>query len=186
LGLSLAFFANLLVYYAFVSWMPTLLTSMGVAFDIALRGAFFFNLWGLPGAIAGAALVWWRGSRVGLLVFLTSAIVMSGILGFIIYSGQIEPVALFVVLSVAGGSVAGVQAGLYALSAAAYATHCRATGVGFVSGIGRIGPVVSGLGGAVVLAMAEGHTMFFIYIVVALLAAASGVLIVNRHTRAAT
>ena len=185
-GLSLAFFANLLAYYAFVSWMPTLLTSMGVQFEVALRGAFFFNLWGLPGALAGAALVWWRGSRFGLLVLLTSGILMGGILGFIINSPPIEPLSLMVALSIAGASVAGVQAGLYALSAAAYATHCRSTGVGFVSGIGRLGPVVSGLGGAFVLALSEGHTMFFICIVMTLLAAASGVLIVDRHTRPAT
>jgi AAHS family 4-hydroxybenzoate transporter-like MFS transporter len=53
----------------------------------------------------------------------------------------------------AGFCVSGGQVGANALSAGFYPTDCRATGVSWANGVGRLGSVVGSVGGASMLAM---------------------------------
>lgn len=89
---------------------------------------------------------------------------------------------MIVALSATGTCIGGLQAALYALAASAYPTSCRSTGIGFASGVGRLGPILSGFGGALVLALPDGQYMFFSGVVAALLLTVVGVLIVDRQT----
>jgi AAHS family 4-hydroxybenzoate transporter-like MFS transporter len=181
-GITLAFFANLMVFYAFANWVPTILTTVGMPLGQAIRGAFFFNLWGLPGAVLGTLLVARLGSRAGLMLILAGAIVSSAFIGYVLQHEDFERLAIMAGLSAAGAFVAGLQAALYSLAAASYPTACRSTGIGFAAGVGRLGPIASGFAGAFVLSLPGGPGLFFALVATVLLAAGIGVLIVDRHT----
>jgi AAHS family 4-hydroxybenzoate transporter-like MFS transporter len=180
-GLSLAFFANLAVTYAFFNWVPTMLTSMGMPLQVALRGALYFNLWGLAGALAGAILINWLGSRVGLLLVLGGAIVVAGTMGYIINTGVPTEASMIIGLSAAGTLVSGLQACLYSLAASAYPTTCRSAGIGVVAGIGRLGSIASAFLGGAILSLPAGQAVFFVIVAGVLVLAVVGVLVVNRH-----
>jgi AAHS family 4-hydroxybenzoate transporter-like MFS transporter len=181
IGLSLAFFANLAVTYAFFNWVPTMLTSMGMPLDVALRGALYFNLWGLAGALAGAVLINWLGSRIGLLLVLGGAIIVAGAMGYTITTGVPSETAMIVGLSAAGTLVSGLQACLYSLAASAYPTTCRSAGIGVVAGIGRLGSIASAFLGGAILSLPAGQAVFFVVVAGVLILAVVGVLVVNRH-----
>jgi AAHS family 4-hydroxybenzoate transporter-like MFS transporter len=181
IGLSIAFFANLAVAYAFFNWVPTMLTSMGMPLEVALRGALYFNLWGLFGALAGAVLINWLGSRVGLLLVLGGAIVVAVVMGYTINAGVPSAGAMIIGLSAAGTFISGLQACLYALAAAAYPTTCRSAGIGVVAGIGRLGSIASAFLGGAILSLQAGQAVFFVVVAAVLVLAVVGVLVVNRH-----
>lgn len=180
-GLSLAFIANLLVFYGFSSWVPTILTSMGLPLDVSIRGALYFNLWSLPGALVAGLLVGLLGSRWGLLLVLGAAIAVTAGMAYLILGGAPTSTSVMLTLSAAGAAVAGLQAALYALAAAAYPTNCRSTGIGFVAGIGRLGAIVSAFAGGVVLSQMNGEALFFAILALVLLVAVLAVFIIDRH-----
>lgn len=184
IGIAIAFFASLLVFYGFANWIPSILTSLGMPLSTALQGAMFFNLWGLAGAVGVAALVSRVGSRVGLLLVLGCGILATVGVILAITAADTHTLPIFIALSVAGAVLAGLQVGLYSLAAGAYPTDCRSTGVGFAAGIGRIGPIVSAYAGGLMLDLANGNLLFFCAIIAALLVAAVGVTLVNFHTPA--
>jgi AAHS family 4-hydroxybenzoate transporter-like MFS transporter len=184
-GIGIAFFASLLVFYGFANWIPTILTTLGMPLNTALQGAMLFNLWGLAGAVGVAALVSKVGSRLGLFLVLGAAALATIGVIFAITAVNTQVVAVFVALSAAGALLAGLQVGLYTLAAGAYPTDCRSTGVGFAAGIGRLGPIVSAYAGGLLLDLTNGNVLFFTAIILALVVAALGVFFVNRHTPAA-
>ncbi len=182
LGLSLAFFSGLMVFYCFSNWVPTVLTSMGMPLDVAIRGAFYFNMWSLAGAIGGGLLIAWRGSRTGLLLILGCALAVTVVMAYLILTGRPSELAVMIGLSCAGASASGLQAALYGLAAAAYPTNCRSTGVGLVAGVGRLGSITSAFAGGVVLSLPGGNGLFFVLVAGVLVVASLGILIVDRHS----
>jgi AAHS family 4-hydroxybenzoate transporter-like MFS transporter len=72
----------------------------------------------------------------------------------------------------AGFCVSGSQVGANALSAAYYPTDCRATGVAWANGVGRMGSVVGSVGGGTMLSM--GLTMPALFIMVGIPAVIAG------------
>lgn len=181
-GLVLAFFANLAVSYAFFNWVPTMLVSMGLPMEAAIRGAFHYNLWGLAGALLGATVIALLGSRAGLLLIVGTAVAVSGAMGVWILTGAIDETGVIVGLALAGTCISGLQAALYALAATAYPTNCRSSGVGFAGGAGRLGAIASAFGGAAVLALPDGAGLFFAMVTGLLLLAGAAILIVDRHS----
>ncbi|WP_337180554.1 MFS transporter [Sphingopyxis granuli] len=180
IGLTVAFFANLLVFYGFANWMPTILTSKGLPLEVALRGALYFNLFGLAGAVAVAAIVSKVGARKGLLGVLVGGIAASILLALVIETQPIPPQLVTLTLAVAGMFLAGLQVGLYALAAGAYPTDCRSTGVGFAAGVGRLGPILSAVAGGIFLDMKGGSVWFFSLAVLFLIVAIVGVTLVRE------
>ena len=64
--LALAFFTNMIAVYAFFSWVPLVLTSVGFALDQAVRSGLVFNLAGIAGSLLNAWLISRIGSRLPL------------------------------------------------------------------------------------------------------------------------
>jgi hypothetical protein len=54
---SLAFLTNMYAVYAFFSWAPLVLTSLGFELVTAVRGALVFNLAGIVGVITISLLI---------------------------------------------------------------------------------------------------------------------------------
>ena len=185
IGIGIAFFASLLVFYGFANWIPTILTSLGMPLNTALQGAMLFNLFGLAGAVGVAALVSRLGSRTGLFLVLGAAVLAAIGVILAVTAANTQVMAVFMALSIAGALMAGLQVGLYSLAAGAYPTDCRSTGVGFAAGIGRLGPIVSAYAGGLLLDLSNGNLLFFTAMILSLLLAALGVFLVNRHSPSA-
>jgi AAHS family 4-hydroxybenzoate transporter-like MFS transporter len=176
---SLAFLTNMYAVYAFFSWAPLVLTSLGFELATAVRGALVFNLAGIVGVIAISLLIARFGSRRPLGVFaFVSAAALAWLAGF----AHGLP-SLMGGIAVAGAAISAVQVGMYTLAAHVFPTECRTSGVGWVLGTGRVGGIASSLGGGLLLTL-TGASGFFGCIAAVLLFTLASVLAVRRQITA--
>jgi AAHS family 4-hydroxybenzoate transporter-like MFS transporter len=182
-----AFFASLFTVYAFFNWIPVMLVDAGLSAATATRGALVFNLGGLVGVLFGAAIMLRYGLKRTLIGAATLGLVVSAALARSPWhlvgpggSAAAEAVAL-VGLLLAGVAVNGVQICLYALSAASYASDCRATGVGWALGCGRLGSITSAFTMGLVFAAGLGVLGYFV-VVCAMIALLLGALVAYDET----
>ena len=186
---SLAFLMNMYAVYAFFSWAPLVLTSLGFQVVTAVRGALVFNLAGIGGVIAISWLLARVGSRrpLGVAAF-AGAVTLAALAWFAATSLSDGNTAaglptLMSGIAIAGIAINAVQVGLYALAAHVFPTECRTSGVGFSLGAGRTGGIAAALGGGVLLTL-SGAAGFFVWIAAALLIACVAVLLVRRQIAA--
>ncbi|THK33575.1 MFS transporter [Ensifer sp. MPMI2T] len=147
LMLWMAFFCCLLLVYLLSSWLPKVLQEAGYAEKASLLSLFSLNFGGMVGAIAGGRL----GDRFGLpkvvVGFFIAAAISIALIGFNLPAGL-----LFLMVFVAGATTIGTQILLYASVAQLYNLSVRSTGLGWASGVGRIGAIVGPTLGGVLLA----------------------------------
>ncbi|MDQ7776830.1 MAG: aromatic acid/H+ symport family MFS transporter [Paracoccus aminovorans] len=147
LMLWLSFFCCLLLVYLLSSWLPKVLQEAGYAERASLLSLFSLNFGGMAGAVAGG----WLGDRLGLprvVIGYFAAAALS-----IALIGQAPNAAvLFALVFVAGATTIGTQILLYASVAQLYTLSIRSTGLGWASGVGRIGAIVGPTLGGVLLA----------------------------------
>lgn len=147
LMLWLSFFCCLLLVYLLSSWLPKVLQEAGYAERASLLSLFSLNFGGMAGAIAGG----WLGDRFGLpkvvVAFFAAAGASIALIGF-----NPAPTVLFLLVFVAGATTIGTQILLYASVAQLYNLSVRSTGLGWASGVGRIGAIVGPTFGGVLLA----------------------------------
>jgi AAHS family 4-hydroxybenzoate transporter-like MFS transporter len=185
---SLAFMTNMYAVYAFFSWAPLVLASLGFELATAVRGLFVFNLAGIGGVIAISWLLSRVGSRRPLAVAAFAGAATLAALAWFASSLSHGNAAdglptLMSGIAVAGIAINAVQVGLYALAAHVFPTQCRTSGVGFSLGAGRTGGIAASLGGGVLLTL-SGAAGFFGWIAAALLIACVAVLLVRRQIAA--
>ena len=187
--MSLAFLTNMYAVYAFFSWAPLVLTSLGFELVTAVRGLFVFNLAGIGGVIAISWLLTRVGSRRPLAVAAFAGAATLAALAWFAASSLSHGNAadglptLMSGIAVAGIAINAVQVGLYALAAHVFPTECRTSGIGFSLGAGRTGGIAASLGGGVLLTL-SGAAGFFGWIAAALLIACVAVLLVRRQIAA--
>lgn len=142
-----AFFCCLLLVFLLSSWLPKVMQEAGYAEKASLLTLFSLNFGGMAGAILGG----WLGDRFGLprvvVVFFVAATLSIALIGF-----NLPVVALFALVFVAGAATIGTQILLYASVAQLYDLSVRSTGLGWASGVGRIGAIVGPTLGGVLLA----------------------------------
>lgn len=145
--LWVAFFCCLLLVYLLSSWLPKVLQEAGYAERASLLSLFSLNFGGMAGAIFGGRL----GDRFGLprvvVGFFAVAALSIGLIGF-----APTPGTLFALIFVAGATTIGTQILLYASVAQLYTLSIRGAGLGWASGVGRIGAIVGPTLGGVLLA----------------------------------
>jgi MFS transporter, AAHS family, 4-hydroxybenzoate transporter len=143
--LWIPFFMNLLIIYFIVSWLPGLLRQSGMPVSAGVMAVSFFSAGGIIGNLAqGRLMANGRANRVLSIEFAISAVLIASLA----FAGDSFAVTLVLTL-ILGACVQGAQAGLNGLAASFYPTSIRATGVGWASGIGRIGSIIGPtLGGA--------------------------------------
>lgn len=149
LMLWLTFFMSLLIIYLLSSWLPTLVKSTGVSLKTASLVTMMFQVGGTLGAIA----LGWLMDRFNPHYVLAASYALAGV--FIAAIGSLTSTPWLVGLAVfaAGFCISGSQVGANALSASFYPTDCRATGVSWANGVGRIGSVLGSVGGGAMLSM---------------------------------
>jgi AAHS family benzoate transporter-like MFS transporter len=134
----ISFFACLLMVYALGSWLPKLMVKAGYDLKNSLLFLLVLNFGAIFGAIGGG----WLADRFHLRRVLTIMFVIAalsiGSLGFI----SKEAVSLlYFLIAVAGATTIGAQILLYAYVAQYYPLAVRSTGVGWASGVGRLGAI---------------------------------------------
>jgi benzoate transport len=143
--LTLAYFAHIMTFYFYIKWIPKLVVDLGHAPSAAGGVLVWANVGGVSGAVALGVLTQrfgLRGLVMGSMVGATITVALFGQTGADL--GRLSLIA-----AAAGFFTNGAIVGMYAMFAQAFPTEVRASGTGFVIGVGRGGaalaPIVAGL-----------------------------------------
>ena len=178
-----AFFSCLLSVYLGFSWLTTLLTGAGFDPATANTGITAFNLGGVVGALLGGYVIARVGSRVSMLTMAAGAIACAAALSVMDIGPAGAVVSLFVLLTLTGALINGVQTTMYALAAHVYPSAVRATGVGTAVSIGRSGAILTGYIGPWAIGLG-GSGSFFAVISAMMVATFVALALVRRHVPA--
>ena len=162
-----AFSFNSFVLYLYTNYLKVLMPVDRVAVEVAGSALTNFSYGAFLGSIGGAFLIRWFGSR-----YVGSALAFVGVLATasigVYLLGTDSPSGLSIVLSsfIAGASINGMQAFMYAVSAHSYPTDIRGSAVGMAQTISRIGAVASPAVASAYLAMKPlpGVSLFFWFV----------------------
>ena len=144
------FFMNLLIIYFVVSWLPALLRQAGLPVSAGIAGVSAFSIGGIIGSLIEGRWINRFGAFAVLLAEFLAAAGLIIVLAYFFGSYAVMLTATFIL----GIAVQGAQGGLNALAAIFYPTSIRSTGVGWCSGVGRIGSIVGPLIGGMLLSLA--------------------------------
>jgi len=136
---TLAYFFHIITFYYVLKWTPTIVTEMGIGASAA-SGVL---TWANVGGALGGATFGLMTTKIGLKP-LTIGILILSMVGVAVFGQSAPEVNQLSYLAAFAGFFgnAGIS-GLYTLVAYVFPTHVRATGTGFVIGIGRGGAVLS-------------------------------------------
>jgi AAHS family 4-hydroxybenzoate transporter-like MFS transporter len=187
-GIDLAFFANLAVNYAFFSWAPSLLVSVGLPMQASIRGLLYFNMFGALAAIIAARFFGRRRTHSFLIAAAGLGLAAALLLALLIRAAVTAstnslPPVIAVCLALVGVATVASQALLFALATRVYPTECRASGLGVAGGAGRFGGLLSAYFGGHILSRPAGADVFLVAVGALFLISASGILIVARNAR---
>ncbi|MCJ8162485.1 MFS transporter [Acinetobacter zhairhuonensis] len=169
-----AFFMCLLMVYALGSWLPKLMIQAGYSLGASMLFLFALNIGGMVGAIGGGALA----DRFHLKPVL-SIMFTVGALALILLGFKSPQAILYALIAIAGAATIGSQILLYTFVAQFYPTAVRSTGMGWASGIGRIGAIVGPILTGALLTLQLPHQMNFMVIAIPGVIAALAVFMVN-------
>jgi AAHS family benzoate transporter-like MFS transporter len=175
----IAFATGLFMVYALNSWLTKLMSMAGHSMGSALNFVIVFNL----GSVVGAFVGGWLGDRGNIKLVLAAFYVAgAGSLALLGYTSS--PTLLFIVVFVVGASTLGTQLLAYAYAGDYYPASIRSTGVGFASGIGRVGAIAAPIliGWLISLHLPLEHN--FMAIGIAGLVGAGAILLVNQKLAA--
>jgi len=127
-----------LSYYAFLTWIPSLLVARG----FTLSHSFGFSILIFAAQVPGFFSAAWLNDRVGtravIALYLTIGSIAALVLAFAATSSAIIAASVFLSFG-----MNGVYAGLYAYTPALFPARSRASGQGFAIGLSRIGAMCS-------------------------------------------
>ena len=135
---------------------------------------FALNIGGMVGAIGGGALA----DRFHLKPVLTTMFTL-GAIALILLGFNSPQMVLYGLIAIAGAATIGSQILLYTFVAQFYPTAVRSTGMGWASGIGRIGAIVGPVLTGALLTFELPHQMNFLVIAIPGVIAALAVFMVN-------
>lgn len=147
LSLWAAFFMNLLVLYFIVSWLPGLLRTEGMPISAGAIAIAAFSFGGILGSVVQGPLMRKWAPAPALIgeyaIFVLAAALLTTL--------PLTPTLVNLLVFVMGVAIQGAQAGINSLSAGAYPTSIRSTGVGWCLGVGRVGSIAGPLLGGLAL-----------------------------------
>ena len=136
LMLWLAYFMGLVIFYALINWLPTLLKDAGLPGPTAALVSALFPLGGF-----GAILSGWLMDRMNANVVIAVCYALTAAAIWAIGQATGNLGILMIVIFVGGTLMNTAQSSLPALAAAFYPTAGRATGVASMLGVGRFGAI---------------------------------------------
>lgn len=177
----IAFFFGLFMVYALSSWLTKLMAMAGYSLGSALTFVLVFNVGAIVGALIGA----WLGDKFNIKYVLACFYALGAVsLTLMGYTKSTD--LLLVMVFVVGASTLGTQFAAYAYAAEFYPTAIRSTGVGFASGVGRMGAILAPIliGALVALNLPLEHN--FMVIGLAGLLGTIAVMFINHRLCAST
>ena len=149
-----AFSFNSFVLYMYTNYLKVLMPVDRVAVEVAGAALTYFSYGAFLGSIGGAFLIRWFGSRhVGSALAFVGVVATTAIGVYLVGTGSPTPFSIVASSFIAGASINGMQAFMYAVSAHSYPTDIRGSAVGMAQTISRIGAVASPLVASAYLAM---------------------------------
>ncbi len=135
----LAYFFHMMTFYYILKWTPTIVTTMGIPASAASGVLTWANVGGALGGITFGLLTTKFAVKP-----LTIGILVANVVGVALFGRSAPEVVQLSYLAAFAGFCgnAGVS-GLYTIIAYAFPTHVRATGTGFVIGVGRGGAILA-------------------------------------------
>ena len=139
LMITAAYFFHITTFYFILKWTPKIVADMGFTPSLAGDVLVWANVGGaLGGAVVGFLTIKFDLKKITIVILLLSAL---GVALFGRTPADLDRMSMLAAIAGFFGN-AGVT-GLYALLAAAFPASLRATGTGFVIGMGRAGAVLS-------------------------------------------
>jgi benzoate transport len=142
--LTIAYFAQITLFYFVQKWIPKIVVDMG--FDVAQAGRVLVAA--NVGNLLGALVIGLASQRLTLRPLVAGAMLVGFVAIGVFGLGPRDLTILSLTVGVAGFFVNAGVVGMYPLLAQTYPAALRATGTGFVIGIGRggsaAGPLVAG------------------------------------------
>lgn len=140
ISLWVAYFMGLVIFYALINWMPILFRDAGLEPRTAALIAALFPLGGVGAILFGWLMDRFNGNKIIAAGFALTSVAVCAIGQMAGNVGLLVP-AVFV----AGALMNTAQSSLPALAAGFYPTQGRATGVGWMLGLGRFGGIAGSL-----------------------------------------
>ena len=162
-----ASFCGLVLVYGLNTWLPKLMVTAGYPLNQGLGLLLILNV----GAIVGLIIAGQTANRIGvrtstLLWFCLGAVML------IALSIKMAVVPLYIAVFLAGTFVFSAQVLIYAYVGSVYPAASRATGLGMVAGVGRIGAITGPIIIGALLSADSGYPEgFYVFAGVAALAA---------------
>lgn len=171
------FFLFTLSLYYIQSWVPSLITGAGHTVSQAALAATAMSVSGVLGGSAFAFLV----PRLGLKRVVIAAVTLTG-LAIVLFGVVPMDLPVLVAMSVlVGASTIGGMVNLYAILSRNFPPSARASGIGFVIGVGRFGSALGpALGG---LLFSLGHERAMVSLVMAMPALLAAALLLRIRQR---
>jgi MFS transporter, AAHS family, 4-hydroxybenzoate transporter len=164
------YFMNLLNLFFLNSWLPTIISDVGVPVGTAIVLTSLFQIGGIGGALLIGAFL----NRHFSFGVLAGAYLWAAACVFLIGTVGASVPLLAVTIVCAGIGIIGGQNASHALSSEFYPTRMRSTGVGWALGIGRIGSIVGPMVGGQLLAQGTAvNQVFWVATIPALIATAA-------------
>lgn len=151
------FFINLLILYALVNWLPTVLRDAGLPLERAIIATVILNLGGVLGGLSFA----WGIDRAGPIKILVPAYLFAAIFVALIGLAKVGIVGTLAIIFIAGFCVIGAQLGMNAVASNYYPTSVRSTGLGWALAVGRLGSIVGPLIVGALLSLEWGRERLF-------------------------
>ncbi|GAA4961538.1 MFS transporter [Kineococcus glutinatus] len=144
-------FAGLLLVYGVSTWLPTMMRGAGYDLGSAVGFLVVINLGGIVGMLVAGRLADRFGARAVAVLWFALTAVAVGLLAV-----RMPLPLTYTVVFVAGAWLFSAQTLVYAAVGATYPARNRATAVGWVAGVGRLGAVAGPwVGGQLVAADAS-------------------------------
>jgi AAHS family benzoate transporter-like MFS transporter len=177
--LWLASGCGLMLVYGVSTWLPQLMRSQGYGVTSSVGLLMALNAGGIVGMlIAGTVAVRFGAVRVSGTWFLLTAAVM------LLLGVHLPVVVTYAVITVAGIWLYSASTMVYAAAGPLYPAALRAPGLGWVSGVGRLGAVVSPWLGGVLVSHGQQRWGFPVFALAGVVGAAA-VLLAPRLLRTA-
>ena len=166
LAFWVSFFCCLLMTYALSTWLPKFMEQAGYELKAGLSFLFAMNIGAMIGAIGGG----WLADKFNIKAVLV-AFLLLGSAAFVCLGYKAPVPVLYVLVTIAGATTIGTQIVLYSYVAIFYPLKIRSTGIGWASGVGRIGAIVGPILGGWLVAMQLPHsTNFMVFAIPAIIA----------------
>jgi MFS family permease len=129
---------NATLYYA-LNWLPKIVADKSFTQSQAAGVA----AWCSGGGVAGSFIAAWIGTRIDIKALTVGLLGSAALTVWCFPRTPADIGSLAAVAALMGAALYGAQVSLYALMARSFPVQLRATGIGLVTGIGRVGGIVA-------------------------------------------